>query len=151
MPDPRVTKMSEATIIDAKGLVLGRMATDVAKRALNGETVHIINAEQAIVVGASKKSIQAKYTFKREVGTHRKGPFFPREPHLLVKRTIRGMMPYQTSSGRAAFQRIRAHVGVPKDLQGLDAITVEAAQKDAKTFMTVAEISTFLGSKIQEA
>ena len=66
------------TVIDATGLVLGRMATDVAKRAKNGETVHIVNAEKAIIVGASKEAIQERYRFKREVGTARKGPFFPR-------------------------------------------------------------------------
>ena len=44
------------TVIDATGLVLGRMATDVAKRAKNGETVHIVNAEKAIIVGASTVS-----------------------------------------------------------------------------------------------
>lgn len=133
------------TIIDASGLVLGRMATAVAKKAMEGEDVHIVNAEKAIIVGASKKSIQARYKFKREVGTHRKGPFFPREPHLIVKRTVRGMMPYQKSDGRAAYKRIRAHIGVPRELQGQETITIEAAQKDPRTFMTVAELSTYLG------
>lgn len=134
------------TIIDATGLVLGRMATVVAKRALNGEEVHIVNAEKAIIVGASKKSIEARYTFKREVGTHRKGPFFPREPHLLVKRTIRGMLPYQKPNGRAALKRIRAYIGVPKELDGKETTPCEEANKDARTFMTVKELSTYLGA-----
>lgn len=137
-----------AIIIDASGLVLGRMATHVAKQALNGEEVHIVNAEQAIVVGASKKSIQARYDFMRTVGTHRKGPFYPRAPHMIVKRTIRGMMPYQKPDGRAAYKRIRAHIGVPKELQGQEAVSVEAAQKDPRVFMTVQEIATYLGTKV---
>lgn len=143
MQDPGVTM---TTIIDATGLVLGRMATVVAKRALNGEEVHIVNAEKAIIVGASKKSIEARYTFKREVGTHRKGPFFPREPHLLVKRTIRGMLPYQKPNGRAALKRIRAYIGVPKELDGKETTPCEEANKDARTFMTVKELSTYLGA-----
>ncbi len=134
------------TIIDATGLVLGRMATDVAKRALEGEDVHIVNAEKAIIIGASKKSIQARYKFKREVGTHRKGPFFPREPHMLVKRTIRGMMPYQKADGRAAYKRIQAHIGIPKELEGKESISLEHAARDARTFMTVKELSAYLGA-----
>lgn len=137
---------SQNTIIDATGHVLGRLATNVAKRSLAGETVHIINAEKAIIVGSSKKAIQARYKFKREVGTHRKGPFFPREPHLIVKRTVRGMLPYQKADGRAAFKRVRAHIGVPKELRGQAAITVDDAVRDARTFMTVRELADYLGA-----
>ena len=134
------------TIIDATGLVLGRMATNVAQRAKSGEDVHIVNAEKAIITGSSKKAIQARYRFKREVGTARKGPYFPREPHMLVKRTVRGMLPYQKSDGRAAYQRVKAHIGVPKELAGQDTITIEAAKREARSFMTVAELSRFLGA-----
>ncbi len=133
------------TIIDASGLVLGRMATDIAKRALNGEEVHVVNAEKAVITGASKKAIQARYKFKREVGTHRKGPFFPREPHLIVKRTVRGMLDYQSPTGRAAYKRIKAHIGVPKELSGQETVTVESAKRDPRIFLTVAELSTYLG------
>jgi large subunit ribosomal protein L13 len=139
------------TIIDASGLVLGRMATDVAKRAKDGEDVHIINSENAIITGASKKSIQARYRFKREVGTSRKGPFFPREPHLIVKRTVRGMLPYQQPSGRAAYKRIKAHIGCPKELAGQDAISIDSARREARSFMTVAELSKFLGGAERSA
>lgn len=138
--------MTTTTIIDATGLVLGRMATDVAKRAKNGEDVHIVNAEKAIITGSSKKAIQARYTFKREVGTARKGPYFPREPHMLVKRTVRGMLPYQKPDGRAAYQRIRAYIGVPRELAGQDTITIEKAHRAARFYMTVAELSHFLGA-----
>ena len=139
------------TVIDATGLVLGRMATAVAKRASQGETVHIVNAEKAIITGASKRAIQERYTFKREVGTARKGPFFPREPHLIVKRTVRGMLPYQQSAGRAAYKRIKAYIGVPRELAGQEAGSIEAAKREARTFMTVAELSRFLGSPDRSA
>jgi len=149
--DAAMKAPSGTTIIDATGLVLGRMATDVAKRAKSGETVHIVNAEKAIITGSSKKAIQARYTFKREVGTARKGPFFPREPHLIVKRTCRGMLQYQQSAGRAAYQRIKAHIGVPRELAGQEAITVAAALREVKTFMTIEELSRFLGSPDRSA
>lgn len=143
--EPALEGNGTVTIIDGSGLVLGRLATHVAKRARQGETVHIVNAEQVLLTGSSKKAIQARYTFKREVGTSRKGPFFPREPHLIVKRTVRGMLPYQKASGRAAYQRIKAHIGVPKELAGQETTPVEAAKRDVRTFLTVAELSKRLG------
>jgi ribosomal protein L13 len=50
-------------VVDATGLVVGRMATFVAKRAIMGDEVHIVNAEKAIIVGSSKKAIQEHYKF----------------------------------------------------------------------------------------
>jgi large subunit ribosomal protein L13 len=38
-----------STIIDASGLILGRMASVVAKRILSGELVVIVNAEKAAI------------------------------------------------------------------------------------------------------
>src|SRR5688572_31603398 len=140
-------------VVDATGLVVGRMATFVAKRAILGDEVHIVNAEKAIIVGSSKKAIQEHYLGKREVGTSRKGPFFPREPHLLVKRSVRGMINYQSSAGRAAYKRIKAHIGVPKELASAKAESVPAAKRDSRSFLTVAELSTWLGrpTNVQEA
>jgi large subunit ribosomal protein L13 len=141
----------KVTVIDATGLVLGRMATHAAKRAIEGDDVHIVNAEKAIIVGSSRKAIQEHYLFKRHVGTMRKGPFFPREPHLIVKRTCRGMINYQSSSGRAAYKRIKAHLGVPKELANVKAEPVAAAQRNARTYLTIAELATWLGRPTKEA
>jgi len=83
------------TIIDANGATLGRLSTNTAKRLLTGEEIAIINSEKAIISG-KKPAIKARYKQKREVGTYRKGPFYPRMPDQIVKRTVRGMIPYQT-------------------------------------------------------
>lgn len=133
-------------VIDATGLVLGRMATHAAKRAILGDEVHIVNAEKAIIVGSSRRAIQEHYLQKRHVGTMRKGPFFPREPHLIVKRTCRGMINYQSSAGRAAYKRIKAHIGVPKELASQKAEPVAAAQRTAHSYLTIAELASWLGS-----
>ena len=53
-------KKTLMTIVDASGLVLGRLASHVAKRILIGENVVIINAEKAIITG-SKKNIVEKF------------------------------------------------------------------------------------------
>ncbi len=116
------------TIIDANGALLGRLSTHMAKRLLNGEEIAIINAEKAIISG-KKASIKEEYKIKRELGTYRKGPFFPRMPDRIVKRTVRGMIPYQTPHGRAAFKRLKCYIGIPKEFEGLKAESIEQAKK----------------------
>ena len=38
--------MPEPTVIDAENLIMGRMATVVAKKLLEGETIVIVNAKR---------------------------------------------------------------------------------------------------------
>ncbi|MFH0956799.1 MAG: uL13 family ribosomal protein, partial [Candidatus Aenigmatarchaeota archaeon] len=38
-------------LIDAKDQILGRLASEIAKLVLNGETVSVVNAEKAIITG----------------------------------------------------------------------------------------------------
>ena len=134
------------TVINAQGAVLGRLGTTVAKRLLNGEDIAVINTEKAIIVG-KKPEIKSRYKQKQDVGTYRKGPFFPRMPDRLVKRTIRGMIPYQTPHGRAAFKRLKCYIGIPNEFQGKQAESIENAQKKPAEFMTVEELSHALGAR----
>jgi large subunit ribosomal protein L13 len=135
------------TIIDANGAVLGRLSTNAAKRLLNGVVVAVINSEKAIIVG-KKSLIKAIYTQKREVGTYRKGPFFPRIPDKVVKRTIRGMIPYQTPHGRTVYKKLKCYNGVPKQFLGKQFETVENAKKKPSNFMTIEELCKYLGANI---
>jgi len=133
------------TIIDADGATLGRLSTSIAKRLLNGEEIVVVNSEKAIVSG-KKASIKEAYTHKRELGTYRKGPFYPRMPDKIVKRTIRGMIPYQTPKGRLAFKRLKCYIGVPKEFEGKKFEVIETAKKQLVDYMTVDEISRSLGA-----
>lgn len=136
-----------ATIIDANKCVLGRMANQVAKRLLQGEEIHIINAEKAIVSGTSKATIKNRYLQRYHLGTYRKGPFMHRMPHDLVKRSVRGMIPYQTPRGRDALKRLKAHIGIPAEFQGMDAEVIQDAQRTPRgMIMTIGEISHALGA-----
>ena len=132
------------TIIDADKAILGRMCTNVAKRLLNGEQIAIVNSEKAIITG-KKSAIKARYKQKRDVGTYRKGPFFPRMPDRLVKRSVRGMIPYQTPHGRTAFKKLKCYIGIPKDFEGKSFEQIEDAKKQPVDYMTVDELSKFLG------
>ena len=134
-------------IIDANGATLGRLSTNAAKRLLNGEEITIVNAEKAIISG-KKPAIKNRYKKKREVGTYRKGPFFPRTPERIVKRTVRGMIPYQTPHGRAAFKRLKCYVGIPKEFEGKKTETIPEAEKQPVDYITIEEVSKSLGAKI---
>lgn len=134
-------------VIDAKGAVLGRLCTHVAKRLLEGEQIVIVNSEKAIISGKADM-IKKRYRFKREVGTYRKGPFYPRMPDQIVKRTVRGMIPYQSSHGREAFKRLKCFIGVPSEFAKASFETVESAMKSPVKFMTVAQVSRELGADV---
>ncbi|WP_292518142.1 50S ribosomal protein L13 [Methanoculleus sp.] len=137
------------TVIDAEGLLLGRMASIVAQRALAGEEIAIVNVEKAIVSG-NKAQVLANYTTKRERGSREGGPFFPRRPDHIVKRTIRGMLPYKRERGIAAFKRIKTYVGVPTEFVGMEAESLAEAHIDrlsSPRYVTVGAISTNLGAK----
>jgi len=134
-------------IIDANGATLGRLSTNAAKRLLNGEEIRVVNSEKAIISG-KKPAIKDRYKQKRELGTYRKGPFYPRMPDKIVKRTIRGMIPYQTPHGRSAFKRLKCYIGVPKEFEGKKFEKISVAEKQPVDFITIEELSRFLGAKI---
>ena len=116
--------MDEATtyVFDADGLILGRLASTVADMLLKAarsdrdDKVVIINSEKAIVSGSSTSVLQ-NYHDKYALNHARKGPFYPRMPDMILKRTVRGMLPYQRkSSGRRALRNLRVEIGCPHHL-----------------------------------
>ena len=135
------------TIIDADGALLGRLSAVTAKRLINGEEIAVVNSEKAIISG-KKFAIKQRYKEKIEVGTYRKGPYFPRMPDRLVKRTIRGMIPYQKPHGRTAFKRLKCYIGVPKEFEGKKFESIKESEKQPVDFITIEELSRFLGAKV---
>jgi len=104
-------------IIDAEDMILGRLATFVAKRAILGEKIDIVNCEKAVITGG-KKFIFQDYKQRNERGTRpTKGPFTPKMPDRFVRRAIRGMLPYKQEKGEKAFKRIMCYIGIPDDFK----------------------------------
>ncbi|MBI2175951.1 50S ribosomal protein L13 [Candidatus Woesearchaeota archaeon] len=144
---------SKAAVIDATNLILGRMAAQAAKRALNGEAISIINCEKAVVTGNRKQTIDG-YAAKFEIGQVNQGPYFPRRPDMLVRRTIRGMLPRKKPKGRAAYERVQCFIGIPTSVKAENAKTIpEASAERIKKapYITVNELCKHLGHKMQEA
>src|SRR3989338_6642380 len=118
--------MSEKIVIDAKNLVLGRVASFAAKKALLGSTVDIVNCEQSVVSG-SEEAVFAKYAQKMQRGIQAKGPFFFRRAEMFVRRTVRGMLIYKRGRGKTAYASVKCHIGIPESLKNDKPITIEKA------------------------
>jgi len=137
---------NNSVIIDAKGLILGRMASNIAKRLLEGETVVILNAEKAAISGKKQHIVTDAKTFL-EVGHPRKGPYHPRRPDKIVSRTIRGMLPRRKPKGIQAFKRLRVYLGVPVEFEGKNIQTIVQAStgKLKSPYITVGELAKEIG------
>lgn len=137
-------------VIDADNLIIGRLSTNVAKRLLREKDLEIaiVNAERAIISG-NKKSVIESYKRKRVLNHARKGPHYPRMPDRMLKRVIRGMLPYQQYKGRQALKRVKVYIGVPKDLKEHKVETVEAAKNvDLEQYVYLGEIAKVLGAPL---
>jgi len=137
------------TVIDATDLRLGRLASLVAKRSLEGEEIAIVNAEAAVVTGA-KARVLADYDQKRKRGSREGGPFFPRRPDHIVKRTIRGMLPYKRQRGAEAFKRVKVYVGVPNEFADSEFEIIESAHVETLStpkYVRIGMISETMGAK----
>ncbi len=136
-------------IINAENLILGRMATVIAKQALLGEKIDVINVEKAVITGKPAEILE-RYKAKFRKGNALAGPYFKKHPEKLVKRAIRGMLPYKQEKGKKAFKSIRCYIGIPKELEGKKYDTIEKANiKNIKKtkYLTIKEISKQLGWK----
>ncbi|MBT6336100.1 50S ribosomal protein L13 [Candidatus Woesearchaeota archaeon] len=137
-------------IIDISNSVLGRVATVVAKKALLGETVHVVNCENAIITG-SKARLMADFKQKRERGIPLKGPYYPKQSDRIVKRAIRGMLPYKKPKGREAFERIRCYVGVPAKFENQTFEKVEGTDRSKLPnlkYLYIKDIAKQIGGKL---
>ena len=137
------------TVIDAKGHILGRLASNVAERIMDGEEIVILNAEAVIITG-TKEMVFADFKTKVDRGQIRKGPYYPRRADLLLKRTIRGMIPWTTTSGREAYRRIHAFVGSPEQFNDVEKETIESAMRlNTGKYTTLGAVAKFLGSNVR--
>ncbi len=112
-------------LVDADGVVLGRLAATVANiiRGKNkpdftphadaGDFVVVINAGKVRLTG--KKEVQKSYmTFSGYVGGHRSetvASIRARRPQLLIERAIKGMVPH-TRLGRSQLRKVKIYPGL---------------------------------------
>lgn len=137
-------------IIDGKELILGRLAAYVAKKALLGEEIHVVNSDQVVVTGKPDE-VLAKFKQKRNRGAPLIGPYYPRTSDRIVKRAIRGMLPYKKTRGRTALSNVKCYVGIPEGLRNEkmeSPATLNVSKTHAK-YITIKQISKQLGAKTE--
>jgi len=137
------------TVIDADGLILGRMASVIAKRLLEGERIDIVNAENIVVSGRRLQIIKARKEFLELGGRQDKGPFHYRKPNAIVRKTIRGMLPRRKPRGRDAFGRLKVYIGVPRQLRDseMESIADAHLKRLRGRYITMGEIAKNIGWK----
>lgn len=139
-------KEKSSTIINADGLILGRMGTYVAKRLLRGEEIVIVNAEKAILSGKKRSKLNDAKEFLG-VGAPGRGPFHYRRPDKIVRKSMRGMLPIRRPKGIQAYKRLKVYMGVPDAFKNANMETLEPAQakKLTCTYFTIAEFAKEIG------
>ncbi len=135
----------ETLVIDAEGKVLGRLASKVAETVRDGEEVIVVNSEKAVISGDSEQ-VKKEYKKKYDRGTRHDGPYFPKSPSRILKRTVRGMLPYKQPRGRDAFDRVKTYIGVPEEFEDREEVDVkEGDDLKYRNYVKLGEVSEFMG------
>jgi large subunit ribosomal protein L13 len=141
--------LAGATVVDASDLVLGRAASLIAKRLLQGESIVVVNAEKSVVTG-NRAMVLDFYIANRARGSKRTGPHYPRYPDRIFRRTVRGMLPHLKTRGKVAFERLEVHIGVPPQYTAASTQTIDGAKARPalRPPTTLGEISKLLGARL---
>jgi large subunit ribosomal protein L13 len=134
-------------VVDARDCILGRVASQVAETALEGESVAVVNAERAVITGREGDVVET-YRKRHDLSSDR-GPHYPKRPDQLFKRSIRGMLPYKRDRGREAFENVRVYVGDPFDDE--DATVLEGTSLDRLSnirFVHLGDVAAQLGATV---
>lgn len=122
---PRADEIERAWhVVDAEGLTLGRMATEVA-RVLRGKhkpmyTPHLDTGDHVIIVNADKVVLTADKAETKQVYRHTGYPggirsttyatLLADKPEKAVRRTVRGMLP-KNRLGRQMLKKLKVYAG----------------------------------------
>lgn len=134
------------TVVDAQDCIVGRVASQVAQRALDGERVAVVNSEGAVITGNEEATMEV-FRKRREVGSDR-GPYYPKRPDGIFKRSIRGMLPYKSTDGREAFENVRVYVGNPTEDEGEVLEDTSLDRLSNIKFTTLGDVSEQLGANV---
>merc|ERR1712162_17983 len=139
-------------VIDARGHLMGRLASFVAKEALNGQKVVVVRCEDLVISGSFIRN-KLKLLMKRvkRMNTNpKKGPFHHRSPADMFMRVMRGMLPHKQYRGSAAFQRIKCVEGIPEPFNSVKRVVVPDALRiqrlrPGRKFSNLGKLASDLG------
>ena len=140
---------TQTLIVDGTNMIAGRLCSRVAKLLLQGNRVSIVNSENIMISGSRKSIIKSYREFLEiaSVNNPKFGPFHPRRPDTIITKMVRGMLPKGKSSGKAALKRLRAYLGVPKELRSLTRMQFEDAKirQPAPYYTSMGELGRMIG------
>jgi len=140
-----VAEFEADIVVDARDCILGRVASQVAERALEGERVAVVNAEAAVITGREEDVI-GTYQKRRDLGSDR-GPAYPKRPDRIFKRSIRGMLPHKKPRGREAYENVRVYVGNPyEEAERLPDTSLDRLSNIK--FVSLGDVSEALGANV---
>jgi len=136
-------------VVDATDHIAGRLSSNVAKLLLKGNRVSIVNCDK-IMISGTRSNIIGEYREFLEINSinHWKhGPKHPRRPDTIMKKMIRGMLPREKPSGKAAHRRLRTFIGSPKEVKSLKKTKFEKAmiKKSSSNYTTMADLGRTIG------
>ena len=130
-------------IVDAEGLVLGRMSTEVARilrgkhkptftpNLDTGDHVIIINADKVVLTSdkAGAKMIYRHTGYPGGIRSKSYADMMDQQPAEAVRRTVKGMLP-KTRLGRAQLSKLKVYAGPahPHDAQKPEPLALEHAR-----------------------
>ncbi|MBT3248441.1 MAG: 50S ribosomal protein L13 [Actinobacteria bacterium] len=141
---PKASEIERAWhVVDAEGLILGRLATEVASvlrgkhkptftpHLDTGDHVIIINADKVVLTGAKAedKKVYDHSGFPGGLRTRSYGDFLADKPEEAVRRTISGMIP-KNRLGRQMLTKLKVYRGSehPHEAQAPQTMTIEHAR-----------------------
>ncbi|HIQ55433.1 MAG TPA: 50S ribosomal protein L13 [Pyrodictium sp.] len=138
--------------IDATDQIVGRLATIVAKKLLEGYRVYIFNAEKAVLSGDPLRviwSYQKLLKVKVHVNPYKWSMHRPRDPRWIVKDAVEGMLPKHNARGREAKKRLKVYIGVPEEFKDKKLVRFPEADASrlAHKFIRVEEVAKAMGWK----
>jgi large subunit ribosomal protein L13 len=68
-------------------------------------------------------------------------------PDRILRRTVRGMLPFTQYRGRAAYKRLKVFIGVPSELGKVQAEKAGARTLRNPRYIELGEVSRLLGAK----
>ncbi|MGY6502768.1 MAG: 50S ribosomal protein L13 [Acidimicrobiales bacterium] len=143
---PRPTDIQRSWhVVDAEGLVLGRLSTEVA-RLLRGKhkptfAPHVDTGDHVIIVNADKVVLSSNKVDRKLVWRHSGfpggiksrtyGEELARSPEDAVRRTIRGMLP-KNRLGRQQLKKLKVYSGPthPHAAQNPQPLVLDDARRD---------------------
>jgi large subunit ribosomal protein L13Ae len=102
-------------VIDAKGHLLGRLASYIAKELLQGQRIVVVRSEGINISGSlfRNKVKFSEFLRKRLLTNPRRTFVHYRAPSRIFWRSVRGMLPHKISIGAQALGRLKIFEGVP--------------------------------------